>query len=205
MKHLALIGLLGASLSAASVAATVNTAAPVNTASNVNRVSRPNAARCGGSLWQMKTLSDPQRKNVSLTPRTTTIGALASLQAPSRMPTGRSTSFQRQTWELPASTTIYRKETGGIRLVLFDHQVYMNAVIPSPSCLPKSARNRQAMLDTWRLFLRCTHPTTEWQPLGAVGFVRGIGFWSGQRYGRGQAANGAELHPVTGFRPVVGC
>jgi len=193
VKYAGLIGLLAAVLTGAALGARVRPA------------SGPSAAACGGSLWGMKTLSDRQRYVVNLAPRSTTIGAILGRQAPARVPTGRSTAFQRQTWEVPASITSYRKEAGGVRMILYDHESYMNAVIPSPSCLPKSARNRQAMLDAWKRFVGCTHPTDSWQPLGAVGSVRGVGFWSGQRSGRGQASNGAELHPVTGFRPVVGC
>jgi hypothetical protein len=62
------------------------------------------------------------------------------------------------------------------------------------------------MIAVWTLFTtKCGHPTGDWQPLGAVAYVGGVGFWSGARSGRGIAPNGAELHPVTDFRPVAGC
>ena len=47
--------------------------------------------------------------------------------------------------------------------------------------------------------------TRDWQSLGAIVYVRGVGFWSQRKGLRGAAPNGAELHPVTGLRIVAGC
>ena len=82
----------------------------------------------------------------------------------------------------------------------------MNAVIPSPDCLTSSTRNRAEIAAAWHTFAeKCGKATRAWQSLGAIVFVRGVGFWSQNRALRGAAPNGAELHPVTGFRFVVGC
>ena len=56
----------------------------------------PSANRCGGVLWQLKTLSDPQRRQVNLTKQSTTIGAIRERRGPGRTPTRRITAFQRQ-------------------------------------------------------------------------------------------------------------
>jgi hypothetical protein len=54
--------------------------------------------------------------------------------------------------------------------------------------------------------LNCGTPRPDWQPLGAVMYISGVGFWSQKgKPRRGAARNGAELHPVTGFRVVAGC
>jgi hypothetical protein len=191
-------GLIAALLIAATAAAA---------AANVRSASSPTAARCGGALWQMKTLSDPGRASVSLTPSSTTIAAIADRPFPQRLPRKRRTAFQRQTWEVVAQLTAFRLETGGVRLVLVDSNSNMNAVIPLPSCLSSRTRARAQIAKVWKQFsLDCARPKSDWQPLGAVVYVQGVGYWSQRQQGlRGAAPNGAELHPVTGLRIVVGC
>jgi hypothetical protein len=167
--------------------------------------SSPSAARCGGSLWRMKTLSDSQRSLVRLTPATTTIGAIAKRPFPRPVPIRRRTPFQRQVWSVVSQITQYRLESGGVRLVLFDAGSYMNAVIPLPNCLSSSTRARGQISQAWKAFTGCAQPAAEWQSLGAVAYVGGVGFWAARGQGRGSAPNGAELHPVTSIRIVAGC
>jgi hypothetical protein len=166
----------------------------------------PTATRCGGELWHLKTLSDVRRNTVQLEPTSTTIAAIGERPPPRLVPTVRRTAFQRHAWQVVAQITKYRAETGGIRLELYDNQSYLNAVIPTPDCLSKRTRARDDIASTFKLFTaECGHPATrDWQSLGAIVYVRGIGFWS-QRRARGAARNGAELHPVTGLRIVAGC
>jgi hypothetical protein len=166
----------------------------------------PSPALCGGSLWQLKTLSDPGRTSVRLASATTTIAAIGGRPFPRPVPRKRRTAFQRQTWEVVAQLTAYRLEADGVRLVLFDANSYMNAVIPLPSCLSDRTRARDQIGAAWSQFsLDCARPKTDWQSLGAIVYIRGVGFWSQRRGLRGAAPNGAELHPVTGLRIVVGC
>jgi len=169
--------------------------------------SGPTADRCGGQLWRLKTLSDPGRNAVELAPRSTTIAAIGERPFPRPLPRLRGTPFQRQAWEVVAQITKYRTETGGVRLELYDHGAYLNAVIPTPDCLSRTTRARNDIASTFKLFTAdCGHPaTTDWQSLGAIVYVRGIGFWSQRQSLRGTARNGAELHPVTGLRIVAGC
>jgi hypothetical protein len=167
----------------------------------------PIATRCGGSLWRLKTLSDPGRNRVALTPRTTTIGAILGKPFPNPVPTRRRTTFQRQAWEVVAQITRYKLDDAGIRLELYDDNAYANAVIPSPTCLTKTSRARADIRAAWNIFgTRCPRPTREWQAFGAIVYVRGVGFWSPRHPEvRGTAPNGAELYPVTGLRIVAGC
>jgi hypothetical protein len=92
-----------------------------------------------------------------------------------------------------------------VRLVLYDDNAYLNAVIPAPNCLTSATRDRAAIAAAWHAFAKCGRATPQWQPLGAVVFVRGVGFWGQPRPLPGSAPNGAELYPVTGFRIVAGC
>jgi hypothetical protein len=155
----------------------------------------------------LKTLSDPQRGKVALAPQPTTIGAIRDRRGPGRVPRRRSTAFQLHTWEVPAQITSFKLDpTGAIRLQLYDHEAYLDAVIPSPNCLSAKTRDRADIVAAWHFFSsKCGRATTSWQSLGAIFFVRGVGFWSGNHPLRGASPNGAELHPVIGLRVVAGC
>jgi hypothetical protein len=182
------------------VAATAAVAASAHTAQ------APSATRCGGQLWRLKTLSDTARKSVALAPKTTTIGAIAGKPYPRPVPRRRRTVFQRQNWEVVAQITAFRLEDAGLRLILFDDGAYVNAVIPVPSCLSAASRARGSMTGAWNTFgTTCGRGTREFQSLGAIAYVSGVGFWSQRDSGRGAARNGAELYPVTSFRIVAGC
>jgi hypothetical protein len=191
------IGILVLLVGLAAMAATV-----VSTAAF-----KPNARACGGLLWRMKTFSDRQKNLVRLNPLQTTIEEISERPFPVPLPRTRSTKFQRQVYTVVAQVTEYRMDGNELRLVLFDHGAYMNAVIPSPQCLPKTTRARDQLVDAWNTFVStCGRPMASWQPQGAVVYVSGIGFWSSRfKHRRAAARNGAELHPVTGFRPVAGC
>ena len=167
----------------------------------------PSASRCGGELWRLKTFSDLQRTRVDVTPQSTTLGAIRERRGPGGVPTRRTTRYQLHTWEVPAQITLFRLDpTGSVRLVLYDDNAYINAVIPAPACLSPRTRQRASILAAWHLFVdKCGHASSDWQPLGAIFFVRGLGFWGGKTPQRGGAPNGAELHPVTGLRVVAGC
>jgi hypothetical protein len=194
MRRIVIITLLLAAVSAAAAAYAVT-------------VQQPNGKRCGGILWRLKTFSDRDRNAVKRTPRQTTIGAIVRRPFPHPLPRRRATSFQRQEWEVVAQVTEYRLVGNELRLILYDHDTYMNAVLPAPSCLPRRTRARGAIASAWASFGGdCGRLTRAWQPNGAVLFIRGVGFWSSRfKMRRGAAPNGAELHPVTGFRAVAGC
>jgi hypothetical protein len=195
MKHVGLFALIILAAGAATAVAAGN------------HSSAPSAGRCGGLTWRLKTFSDARRGLVNSTPQQTTIASIRERRGPNRPPTRRSTAFQLHTWEVPAQVTSFKLDaTGSVRLVLFDEPAYINAVIPSPSCLSARSRNRAAITAAWHLFVdTCGRATSNWQSLGAIFFVRGIGFWGPKSPSRGGAPNGAELHPVTGLRIVAGC
>ena len=167
----------------------------------------PTPARCGGELWRLKTLSDLGRNTVQLEATDTSIASIGKRPYPRPLPRLRRTAFQRHAWQVVAQITKFRVQTEGIRLELYDHESYLNAVIPTPDCLSVASRARKDIASTFKLFAdQCGHPTSrDWQSLGAIVSVRGVGFWSQRRGLRGAARNGAELHPVTGLRIVAGC
>ena len=171
-------------------------------------LSAPSAARCGGSTWRLKTFSDPQRRRVDVDSQVTKLQDILARRGPGRELQQRATPFQRQVWGVYAQITKYKLDsTGAVRLVLYDDNYYMNAVIPSPDCLSSKTRNRGDIAAAWRLFTtKCGNPGPTWQAFGGILFVRGIGFWTRkQPLVRGTAPNGAELNPVTGLQVVAGC
>src|SRR5690242_21535983 len=105
-------------------------AAAVGTAAAFARSQTPpNASRCGGLTWRMKTFSDAARKAVTLAPKSTTVGDIGQRANPRLIPTKRRTPFQKQNWEVVGAVTLFKLEDAGLRLILFDHGAYLNAVI----------------------------------------------------------------------------
>jgi hypothetical protein len=180
----------------ATLAATTATSAPAQ---------KPDA--CGSQLRDLKTLSDPGRTLVFVRPRSTTIAAINRRPMPSPTPGVRTRGFERHVWSVAAQITQYRLEPdGAIHLILFDARAYMIAEMPSPLCLPSTARNRQTLLDVRKMFeSRCGVATPTWRNLGAVVSISGVGLWDYPHGQRGHARNYAELSPVTGIRFVAGC
>lgn len=201
MNKARLIAFVALAVGASVSAATVRAARGHQTV-----VDAPSAARCGGPLWRMKTLSDFDRRSVKLIPRPTTIGGIQQRGTPRPTPARRKTPFQRQSWQVGAQITRYWIDGTALRLQLWDHGSYMNAVVPAPQCLSVRTRARAAIVRAWNLFTgNCGHPTHLAQPLGAIVTVTGVGFWSQRRTRHGEAPNGAELQPVTSLSPVAGC
>jgi hypothetical protein len=165
------------------------------------------ASACGVELWSLKTLSDPQRKLVKLRPRNTTIAAIDALPMPSSAPTTRSTGYERRVWRVRAQIVQFKlEEDSDIHLILFDRGHYLIAEMPLGSCLPKTTRDRKAIIRARATFIgNCGEPTSAWQTLGAVAYISGVGFWDFPHGQSGHAPNYAELHPVTAFRIVSGC
>jgi hypothetical protein len=181
-------------------------AAAIGAVAAFARPQAPTPTHCGGTTWRLKNFSDIQRTTVGLLPKSTTIGDIVARPYPRPVPQKRRTPFQRQNWEVVAQVTLFRLEDAGLRMILFDDGSYVNAVIPTPSCLSTRSRARGAMNDAWNTFVtKCTHPTRDWEPLGAIVYVSGVGLWSERSGDRGAARNGAELYPVTSFRVVAGC
>jgi hypothetical protein len=160
-------------------------------------------------LWQLMTLSDPQRHTVQLRGTPTTIFDISKLQRPQRVPQTRSTPFQRRVWRLRAVIDRYRIASNGeIVLILYsiDSAQYMNAYLPNPNCLGPRARDRTGMIAARKeLTGRCPVVRPLWQLLGITVDLAGVGFWNPTNVTRGALTNGAELRPLTNFKIVNGC
>jgi hypothetical protein len=162
---------------------------------------------CGVELWALKTLSDPQRGLVNLHPRNTTVAAINALPMPHPTPSARNTAFERRTYRVSAQIVQFKLEDDSdIHLILFSQGRYMIAEMPAAACLSRTTRDRRAIVAAPSGFVRrCGAPTADWQPLGAVAVVSGVGFWDFPHGKTGAARNYSELHPVTALRIVAGC
>jgi hypothetical protein len=162
---------------------------------------------CNVRLKGLKMLSDRQRKLVNLRSKDTTIIAINALPQPHPTPKTRSTAFSRRIWRIGAQITEFKLEgDGDIHLVLFGDGAYLIAEMPGAKCIPKEARDRKAMIAVRKKFeARCGQPTAQWQPLGAVVYISGVGFFDIPHTQKPHAVNFAELHPVTAIEFVSGC
>ena len=194
--------MLALAVSAVAACALASAAAPMS------RAEAP-GPWCGGSLWRLMTLSDPQRTSVALQSAPTSIAEIAKLVAPARTPQARSTRFQRHVWRMRTVIDRYRIASNGeIVLILYsiDSAEYMNAYLPNPHCLGPRARDRSGLIAARKqLTEHCPPAKPEWALLGITVDLAGVGFWNPSRATRGALANGAELRPVTNFKIVNGC
>ncbi len=181
-------------------AATAATATPA-------RVDTTAEHGCNVRLKGLKTLSDPQRKIVNLHPKNTTVTAINALPQPHPTPKTRTTDFSQRTWRVRAQITEFKIEgDSDIHLVVFDQGTYLIAEMPAAECLPKKTRDRKAIIAARKKFeSSCGQPTNQWQPLGAVASISGVGFFDIPHTQKPHAANFAELHPVTGIKLIAGC
>src|SRR4051794_31713780 len=164
---------------------------------------------CGGTLWRLMTLSDPDPNTVALLRRPTTIAEIARAARPRVIAPRRTTALQRQVWGLRAVVDRYRIASNGeIVLILYsiDTAQFMNAYLPAAQCLGPRARDRTGMLAARKsLVSDCPRVTVPWQLVGITVELAGVGFWNPSTATRGALRNGAELRPVTNLKVVTGC
>jgi hypothetical protein len=164
--------------------------------------------QCGGSLWKLMTLSDTGKSAVHWSPAATSISDIAKLTAPKKITTTRS-SFEKQVWGFTTVLQSWRLASNGeLVFQLFDvpTSTYMNAYLPSPSCLPTTTRGRAQIVATRNTVLsKCGAPQPTWQPLGATVNLTGVGFWNPVKTTAGALKNGAELRPLLSVNITQGC
>ena len=161
---------------------------------------------CGGPLWKLMTLSDTARSAGEVAPSPTSIADVAKVAAPAKVPAARTTPFQKQDWQVTAVVDQYRcsRTARSCSSVRQRTSTYMDAYMPNPKCLPKTARGRSQMLAARTALGSCPAPTGGWQPLGATVQVTGVGFWNPLHTTKGALPTGAELRPRDRAHDPVG-
>lgn len=165
--------------------------------------------QCGGSLWKLMTLAD-NGKSVNWNPADTTIGSIANLVAPAKITAARTTPFQKRVWKMnDVVIERFRQASNGeLVLELYDipSSTYMDAYVPSTSCMTSNKVLRKALVGARNGFLKhCPAPTNDWQLLGAHAIIWGVGFWNPVKTTQGALPNGAELRPLVGLTITQGC
>ena len=161
-------------------------------------------AICGFERWPVKTLSDPQAREVDFTPRPATVRYLGSLPA---RPGGQDSRgpLEKRTFAVQARLVgVKREEDSDYHLVVAAGGATMIAEMPLLGCTA-GAQHRYAMTAARGELERAVggpvgsswiHPNLRVRVVGVLFFD----FPHGQS---GHARNYAELHPVLGFRALA--
>jgi len=201
---------IGLALGVAALAAAAATAFAVPAKAHVQAAgaAKP-GAWCGGTRWKLMNLSDSGRSTVKWSAIGASIGDLAKMTPPKRFLASRSSSFEKQLWQLTAVIERYRVASNGeVVFELYDipSNMYMNAYMPNPQCLSSTTRDRAGIIAARNAFFgSCPAATTDWQTLGTTVTFTGVGYWNPVRTTLGALPNGAELRPVIGVNILQGC
>jgi hypothetical protein len=161
-------------------------------------------AICGVERWPVKTLSDPQAREVNLTPHPATVRYLGSLPA---RPGGQDSRgpLETRTFAVQARlVAVKREEDSDYHLILAAGGATIIAEMPLVGCTA-GAQHRYAMAAVRAQFEQAVggpvggswiHPRLSVRVVGVLFFD----FPHGQS---GHAGNYAELHPVIGFRVLA--
>jgi hypothetical protein len=160
---------------------------------------------CGVADLELKTLEDPENRQVQLQPEKATIEELARLERPaeasdrmaSRLKPNRSRA-EKKTYSVEADLLGVKKESSSdYSLVLGSESgLTMRAVVPDPACAGVSAfRDR---FGTVRELIEqyLGKPGSSYDRTKTRVEVQGVGFFNRVHGQIGVAANGFELHPV---------
>jgi hypothetical protein len=165
---------------------------------------------CGVERWQIKTGGDPAAVNISTAPTATSIFALTSLRAPSRLPdSDRIAPTELTTWQLADVDLLrFKKEgDGDYHLVLGDGIQAMIAEIADPACVSAASPLLAGILAARAQFEAkySNIPTMSFATSDETVTLRGVGFFDFKHSQNGVASNGIELHPVTAICFGRGC
>jgi hypothetical protein len=163
------------------------------------------AAACGSERWPVKTLTDPQAREVEFgAVRPATVAALGKLAVAKGGQTTRS-SWEKRVYGINATLAKAKlEEDGDVHLVLTDGDASIIVEMPSVACT-RGAQHRYAMAAARRRFeddvaVRGHLSRSRWLYLRRPTHVVGVLFFDYAHGQTGHAPNYVELHPVLGFR-----
>jgi hypothetical protein len=150
-----------------------------------------NSSACGVERWTVKTLQD--RPHL-LPARTTTIHSLITRRPPAHIPDTR-LPFEHHVYTVNAAVVLIRAEDDSdLHLVLQSGRNHMIAEAPAPSCDSHATAMRRRQMRVARSHVR----------LCARARVTGVAFFDFDHGQTGVAPNAIELHPILGFRCLIG-
>ena len=161
-------------------------------------------ATCGFERWPVKTLSDPEARQVNFAVHPATVRYLGSLRASAGGQDSRSALESRVFGVQARLVSVKREADSDYHLVLSEGGTTMIAEMPFTGCT-SGAQHRYAMTTARAELERAVggpvgeswiHPSLRVRVVGVLFFD----FAHGQS---GHARNYVELHPVTGFRVLT--
>ena len=161
-------------------------------------------ANCGFERWPVKTLSDPEARQVNFAVHPATVRYLGSLRASAGGQDSRSALESRVFGVQARLVSVKREADSDYHLVLSEGGTTMIAEMPFTGCT-SGAQHRYAMTTARAELERAVggpvgeswiHPSLRVRVVGVLFFD----FAHGQS---GHARNYVELHPVTGFRVLT--
>jgi hypothetical protein len=161
-------------------------------------------AICGFERWPVKTLSDPQAREVDYTPRPATVRYLGSLPA---RPGGQDSrgALEKRTFAVQARIVgVKHEDDSDYHLILAAGSATMIAEMPLLGCTA-GAQHRYAMTASRAGLERAVGGPvrSSWIHPNLTVRVTGVLFFDFPHGQSGHARNYAELHPVIGFRVLA--
>jgi hypothetical protein len=157
-------------------------------------------ASCGVERWSVKTGTDADAGKITLqSTSNSTIAALASLPAPSSLPSNnRVQPTETTVFRLQATLTEYKLETDSdYHLVLSDGSGHsMIAEIPDPPCVGSGSPLASSIQKARTEFDAKYTPTSSFKTANVPVTITGVGFFDFLHGQTGVAPNGIELHAV---------
>jgi len=161
---------------------------------------------CGEWRWPVKTLSDPDRREVDFDERSVRIRTLRSLRPPDtlRARTPRRGRVERRTYDVVAQAVAAKiMEDSDIHFVIAirrHRQRTMIVEFPDRRCVASPFKRARMRAARRSVLDECGDlSSSAFTDLAGRIRVRGVGFWDSVHGQRGVAPNGIELHPVLGF------
>jgi hypothetical protein len=163
---------------------------------------------CGVERWSVKTGTDSQAGQVSLSPAATTIAQLQAFSGVTSPPLdSRVAPAELATWQLTDVTLVqFKSETDGdFHLVLSSGGVTMIAEIPSPSCVGSGSPFAPGIALARQQFTARYTPSGSFVSANTPVTVTGAGFFDFAHGQTDAAPNQIELHPVLSICFGLGC
>lgn len=203
MTRYLIAGVLAGAIAGCGQTTTVTVQKPPNLGPPRGEARSIGASGCGVERWAVKTLTDPGANQVNLTPRQTTIAALAAI-APPVNPTDRVAPTETTTFTLKGTMTFVKQEADSDLHIVVADSAGRTMIVEStaPSCARGSLVLKQ--MEQVRLALIAHVPGLAYNSTRAIRVslpvtVTGVGFWDRLHHQTGVAKTGVELHPLTGI------
>lgn len=155
-------------------------------------------SKCGVERWSVKTLTDSAARQINWKPKLATITDLAVLPPSNQLSRSQA---EKQTYRVKGTIVGAKIEADrDIHAILVDGPYTMIIEFPDVSCT-HGAQHRYAMQVARQHLERFgTFSSSFFKTLNIPVTITGVLFLDRDHGQRGIAPNGAELHPVTGFK-----